>query len=108
MDGQKIPNGASITWNGATAHEAAVYYDSNLGGQYQGPWSIFQLAKLGQPTKSPTGVRLDFPIITTFAGQKVDPNAPAKVVSFELTGPGAELFLPGYFTGLSCVSTVVK
>ena len=108
LDGQKIPNGASITWNGATAHEAAVYYDSNLGGQYQGPWSIFQLAKLGQPTKSPTGVRLDFPIITTFAGQKVDPNAPAKVVSFELTGPGAELFLPGYFTGLSCVSTVVK
>jgi type VI secretion system protein ImpL len=108
LDGQKIPNGVSITWNGATAHEAAVYYDSNLGGQYQGPWSIFQLAKVGQPTKSPTGVRLDFPIVTTFAGQKIDPAAPAKVVSFELTGPGAELFLPGYFAGLSCVSTVVK
>jgi type VI secretion system protein ImpL len=108
LDGQKIPNGVSITWNGTTAHEAAVYYDSNLGGQYQGTWSIFQLAKVGQPTKSPTGVRLDFPIVTTFAGQKVDQSAPAKVVSFDITGPGAELFLPGYFGGLSCVSTVVK
>jgi type VI secretion system protein ImpL len=108
VDGQKIPNGSSYTWNGATAHEATVVYDQSQGGEFQGTWALFQLAKAGQPTKSPGGVRLDFPIVTTFAGQKVDPNAPAKVVSFELTGPGAELFLPGYFTGLSCVSTVVK
>jgi type VI secretion system protein ImpL len=108
VDGQKIPNGASYTWNGASAHEAAVYYDSTLGGQSQGTWSLFQLTKAGQPTKSPAGVRLDFPIVTTFAGQKVDQTAPAKVVSFELTGPGAELFLPGYFSGLTCVSPVVK
>jgi hypothetical protein len=67
------------------------------------------LAKVGQPTKSPAGVRLDFPIVTTFAGQKVDQSGtPTKVVSFEITGPGAELFLPGYFTGLTCVSPVVK
>ena len=109
VEGQKIPNGASFTWNGASAHQATVVYDTSQGGEFQGTWALFQLAKVGQPTKSPAGVRLDFPIVTTFAGQKVDQSgAPAKVVSFELSGPGAELFLPGYFTGLSCVSPVVK
>jgi len=108
VDGQKIANGSSFTWNGTTAHQATVFYDTSQGGEYQGTWSLFQLAKVGQPTRSPGGVRLDFPIVTTFAGQKVDQSAPNKVVSFELTGPGAELLLPGYFSGLSCVSTVVK
>jgi type VI secretion system protein ImpL len=109
VDGQKIPNGSSFTWNGTTAHQATVVYDASQGGEFQGTWSIFQLAKVGQPTKSPTGVRLDFPIVTTFAGQTVDQSgAPSKVVSFEITGPGAELLLPGYFSGLTCVSPVVK
>jgi type VI secretion system protein ImpL len=109
VDGQKIPNGASYTWNGMTAHQATVVYDASQGGEFQGTWSLFQLAKVGQPTKSPTGVRLDFPIVTTFAGQKVDQTGtPAKVVSFELTGPGAELLLPGYFSGLTCAAPVVK
>ena len=108
VDGQKIANGSSFTWNGANAHQATVVYDTSQGGEFQGTWSLFQLAKVGQPTRSPGGVRLDFPIVTTFAGQKVDPNAPNKVVSFELTGPGAELLLPGYFSGLTCVSQVVK
>ena len=109
VDGQKIPNGSAFTWNGVSAHEATVFYDASQGGDFQGTWSLFQLAKVGQPTKSPAGVRLDFPIVTTFAGQKVDQSgAPTKVVSFEITGPGAELFLPGYFTGLTCVSPVVK
>jgi type VI secretion system protein ImpL len=108
VDGQKIPNGSSYTWNGATAREATVFYDASQGRDYQGTWAIFELVKIGQPAKSPAGVRVNFPIITTFAGEKVDPNAPTTVVNFELTGPGAELFLPGYFSGLSCVPTVVK
>ena len=109
VDGQKIPNGSSYTWNGLTAHQATVVYDQSQGGDFQGTWAIFQLAKVGQPTKSPTGVHLDFPIVTTFAGQKVDQSgSTGKVVSFDVTGPGAELFLPGYVSGLSCVSTVVK
>ncbi|HEX4320618.1 MAG TPA: ImcF-related family protein [Acidobacteriaceae bacterium] len=108
VDGQKIPNGSSYTWNSVTAHQATVFYDQSQGGEFQGTWALFQLAKVGQPTKSPAGVHLDFPIVTTFAGQKVDPSSAGKVVSFEITGPGAELFLPGYVSGLSCVSTVVK
>jgi hypothetical protein len=30
------------------------------------------------------------------------------MVSFEITGPGAELLDPNFLSGLSCVSTVVK
>jgi len=106
-DGQKIANGSSYTWNGATAHQATVIYDSSQGGEFQGTWALFQLAKLGNPTHTPGGVRLDFPLVTTFAGQN-QAGAPSKIVSFELSGSGADLLVPGYFSGLGCVAPVVK
>jgi hypothetical protein len=44
---------------------------------------------------------------TSIAGHTID-QSNAKVVGFEVTGPGAELLPPDSFSGLACVSTVVK
>ncbi len=107
VDGQKLANGTAFSWNGATTHQATVAADSTQGDGFQGTWALFLLAKAGNATRTPTGVRLDFPLVTMFAGQN-QTGAPSKVVSFELSGPGAELLVPGYFSGLSCGGPVVK
>jgi len=52
---------------------------------------------------------LNFPLqtSTSIAGHTIDQSS-GKVVSFDLSGPGAELLPPDAFSGLTCVSTVVK
>jgi type VI protein secretion system component VasK len=114
VDGQRIPTGGSsnqFTWNGASAHNAYVVYDSNEGLQNQGTWALFQLVRNPKAVIAHTGstIRLSFPLqtSTTFAGQTID-QSNGKVVSFEISGPGAELLPPDVFSGLTCVSTVVK
>ena len=50
VDGQRIPAGATaqqFTWNGATAHQASLAYNSAEALQFQGPWALFQLVADG-------------------------------------------------------------
>jgi hypothetical protein len=72
-------------------------------------WSLFQLARTAQITRSGSAVRLNFPLqtSTSIAGHTID-QSNGKVVSFDLSGPGAELLPADSFSGLTCVSTVVK
>jgi type VI secretion system protein ImpL len=112
VDGQRIPTGGSsqqFNWNGAGAHNASLVYDSNEVLPFQGPWSIFQLVRTAQISHSGSSVRLNFPLqtSTSIAGHTIDQSS-GKVVSFDLSGPGAELLPPDAFSGLTCVSTVVK
>ena len=114
VDGQRIPAGGTsqvFKWNGADAHQASLIYDGNEVLQFQGPWALFQLARAAQITHSEGGLHLNFPIetSTTVAGHRIDQSAAnTKVVSFEISGPGADLLAPDSFSGLGCVSTVVK
>jgi len=112
VDGQRIPSGSTsqqFKWSGADAHQAALVYDSNEALQFQGTWALFQLVHSGQVVGSASGLRVNFPIETSVAGHRVDqPGGPSKEVSFEITGPGAEFLSLGGFSGLACVSPVVK
>jgi type VI protein secretion system component VasK len=112
VDGQRIPTGGSsqqFNWNGASAHNASLVYDSNEVLPFQGTWGLFQLVRTAQITRSGSAVRLNFPLqtSTSIAGHTID-QSNGKVVSFDLSGPGVELLPPDAFSGLACVSTVVK
>jgi type VI secretion system protein ImpL len=107
LDKQKILTGTTpqqFTWNGTNAREAYVVYDDKTSQTFDGTWALFQLVQMAQRTRiSPGTYRLDFPIESTFAGRKTG----ASKVTFELSGPGAELLVGDAFTGLSCVRPVV-
>ncbi|MDR3773072.1 MAG: ImcF-related family protein [Terracidiphilus sp.] len=108
VDGQRIPSGSTTQqykWSGADARQASLVTD--IGEvPYQGTWALFQLVhKAQQITRTEGKLHLDYSLETTLAGQRVNQG---KMVSFEVTGPGAELLDPNYLSGLSCVSTVVK
>jgi type VI secretion system protein ImpL len=114
VDGQRIPNG-SITqqfhWNGDTAQKASVVYDGKEIPPFQGPWALFQLVHQAKVTRNAAGYQLDYPIntATTFAGQTINQSsASQQKVSFELSGPGADVLMSDYFSGLGCALPVVK
>jgi type VI secretion system protein ImpL len=112
VDGQRIPTGGAsqqFKWSGPDAHQSSLVYDSNEVLPMSGTWSLFQLARSAQITHSGAAVRLSFALqtSTSIAGHTID-QSNGKVVGFEVTGPGAELLPPDSFSGLACVSTVVK
>ncbi len=107
VDGQRIPSGATtqqFKWSGPDARQASLVTDSGEV-PYQGTWALFQLVRRAQISHPEGKLRLDYSLETTLAGQKINQG---KMVSFEVTGPGAELLDPNFVSGLSCVSTVVK
>lgn len=111
VDGQRIPNGSisqQFHWSGDTAQKASLIYDGNEVIPLTGTWSLFQLVRTAQITRSSAGYRLDYPIDTTVAGHKIGQSGPSKTVSFELSGPGAEILMSDYFSGLGCPGPVVK
>jgi len=107
VDGQRIPAGSTTQqykWSGADAHQASLVTD--IGEiPYQGPWALFQLVHKAQSTHPEGKLHLDYSLETTLAGQKVNQG---KTVSFDVTGPGAELLDPNFASSLSCVTPVVK
>ena len=114
VDGQRIPAGSAtqqFKWTGAEAQKASLVYDSNEVLPFQGTWSLFQLVRTAQVTRTAAGYRLDYPIntATTVAGHAITGSSGAvKTASFELSGPGAEILVPEYFSGLQCALPVVK
>ena len=113
VDGQRISSsaGSQFTWNGKTAQSTSLLYDNNEAFSYQGTWSLFQMIRTAQITRSGAGYKLDYPIntSTTIAGHKVGGSGgAAKIVSFELSGPGADLLVGDGFGGLTCVKPLAK
>jgi hypothetical protein len=116
VDGQRIPSGSTtqqFRWSGADAQRASLVYDNNEVLASQGTWSLFQLVHTAQIMRSAGGFRLDYPIntatTTTVAGHAVSGSGGAvKTASFEISGPGAEILMPDYFSGLQCVLPVVR
>lgn len=114
VDGQRIPNGSTtqqFKWSGADAQKASLLYDSNEVLPFQGTWSLFQLVRIAQISRTAGGYRLDYPIntATTVAGHTINNSGGAvKTASFELSGPGADILVPEFFSGLQCALPVVK
>jgi type VI secretion system protein ImpL len=114
VDGQRIPTGSTsqqFKWSGPDARQASLVYDANEVLPSQGTWALFQLARTAQITHTGATIHLNFPLetSTTIAGHTVgQASATQKVVSFEISGAGADLLPPDAFSGLTCVSTVVK
>ena len=114
VDGQRIPNGSisqQFHWSGDISQKASLIYDGNEVIPLTGTWSLFQLVRTAQITHSGAGYKLDYPIdtSTTVAGHKIGQSGgPTKTVSFELSGPGAEILMSDYFSGLGCPGPVVK
>ena len=100
-----------FTWDGSAAQKASLSYDGIATPvDFSGPWAVFQLVRAAQITKIPEGYRLDYPIntSTSIAGRTISPaGGSTKMVSFELSGPGAAMLVGDEFSGLTC-ATVVK
>ncbi len=113
VDGQRA-SGSNIQqykWSGAEAQRASLVYDNNEPLVYQGTWSLFQLVRTAQITRTAGGYRLDYIIntATTVAGHTVGGSSGGtKTATFELSGPGADLLVSEGLSGLNCVAPVVK
>jgi type VI secretion system protein ImpL len=110
VDGQRIPAGAvtqQFKWNGATAHQASLAYNTSEALQFQGTWSLFQLVSTAHITRTATGIQLEFPIEVSGRPSFLPDGTPV-VVRFELTGPGAQALVPGALSGLPCVTNPLK
>ncbi len=113
VDGQRISQGSTsreFKWNAATAQQASLEVDSSEVAPYQGTYALFQLVHTGtRISRTSGGYRIDFPIDVTFAGRKASGSGGTpKMASFELSGPGAEVLMPEFFSGLGCALPVVK
>jgi type VI secretion system protein ImpL len=112
VDGQKIASGASsqqFVWNARNAQSTSLVYDNTEAFAFQGPWSLFEMIRTAQASRSGSGYKLEYPINTntTVAGHKVGGGA-SKVATFELSGPGTDLLVGDGLSGLGCVKPVVK
>ena len=110
VDGQRIPAGAAsqqFTWNGATAHQASLAYNSAEALQFQGPWALFQLVATAQVTRVGATLQLEFPLEVSGRQLRL-PDGTPEVVRFEISGPGALVLAPMGLYGGSCVSPVTK
>ncbi|HTJ31318.1 MAG TPA: ImcF-related family protein [Acidobacteriaceae bacterium] len=115
IDGKSIANGSisqTFHWDAATAQQAGVIAGSNHA-EFQGTWAVFKLIHAASKiTKIPTGYQLDYPLNsnnnTTFAGQSSGQSASTASVSFELSGPGADILVSDYFSGLTCPGPMLR
>ena len=112
VDGQRMAPGSNtqqFTWTGATAQSASLIYDGTPVLPYQGTWSLFQLVRTAQITRTAGGYRLDYVIntATTIQGHNAGPGGATKTATFELSGPGADFLAGEGLAGLSCVQPVI-
>ena len=109
VDGQRTSGSSpqQFTWTGSTAQKASLLYENNEV-PFQGTWSAFQLVRAAtQITRTSGGFRLEYPLnnATTFAGRQIVGSG--KMVTFELTGPGAEFLAGDGLSGLTCAAPVI-
>ncbi len=112
VDGQRMQPGANsqqFNWNAATAQSASLIYDGTPALPLQGTWSLFQLVRTAQITRTAGGYRLDYIIntATTIQGHTAGAGGPTKTATFELSGPGADFLAGDGLAGLSCVQPVI-
>jgi type VI secretion system protein ImpL len=114
MDGQKMAQGSNtqtFTWNGATAQNASLLVDGLNALPSQGTWSVFQLVRSAQTTRTAGGYRLDYVInnAITVQGRSATGTAGGqRMATFELSGPAADFLVGEGFGGSACVTPLAK
>jgi type VI secretion system protein ImpL len=105
IDGQRTSGTAEqkFTWMAITAQSASISSES-IEAPFQGSWAAFQLVRRAKHiTSTGGGYRLEYSFDINLAGV----NATTKPVTFELQGPGAEIFAGEALSGLGCVQPVI-
>lgn len=108
IDGQTLNVSSAskqFTWNSQTAHQAQLSAN-NLPLQMQGTWAIFELVNKAHVLRGPGGAQLTFPL--EVSGTPINFEGTPLVVQFELSGPGADVLIPGSLSGLHCVPEVAR
>jgi type VI secretion system protein ImpL len=98
-----------FTWSLATAQQAqltANYSSGTLPLQFTGPWALFRLVNKGRLEPGGAGVRLAYPL--EIAGTPIVVEGTPLVERMDLSGPNANLLMPGALSDMHCVSNVAK
>jgi hypothetical protein len=66
------------------------------------------LVRTAQITKTAGGYRLDYILKTVIQGHTTGQSGPQKMITFELSGPGADFLAGESFGGAACVSPLPK
>jgi type VI secretion system protein ImpL len=106
VDSQKMTGAdgsKQFTWAAQTAQQAQLSANG-LPLQFQGTWSLFELLNKARVAHAGSN-QLEFPLEVANTPVKAPDGTPL-VVRFELSGPGAEVLLPGALSGVRCVSEV--
>lgn len=97
-----------FTWSPQTSQQVQLNETLATGSlpplQFTGPWALLHLIAKGKPVQTGNAVRLDYPLEQ--AGSPLLVNGTPVIVHLEISGPGANLLLPGGISGMRCVSTV--
>jgi type VI protein secretion system component VasK len=114
MDGQRMAPGSNtqtFTWTGAAAQNASLLVDNLQALPSQGTWSVFQLVRSAQITRTAGGYRLDYVInnaITVQGRSASGTGGATRMATFELSGPGADFLAGEGFGGAACVLPLPK
>ncbi|HEY1766933.1 MAG TPA: ImcF-related family protein [Terracidiphilus sp.] len=110
LDAQNL-SGSDVSkqffWSPASSQRAeltANYGAGSLPLQFTGTWALFHLLAKGHIDQGGATERLSFPL--EFANTPIMVAGTPLVVHLELSGPNANLLVPGGLSGMRCVSTV--
>jgi type VI secretion system protein ImpL len=96
-----------FTWSAQSAQQAqlsATYGNAPLPlAQSSGTWALFRVLSKGQPENS---LKLAYPVGLLNASTTVTSTTP--MVHLELSGPGANLLMPGGLSNLRCVTKATQ
>ncbi len=111
IDGQRLSgSGVSkqFTWSLGTSSQAELIANYGTGTlpllQFNGPWAVFHLMDKGRLVSSGTGEELAYPL--EISNTPIVVNGVPLVVHLELSGPDANLLVPGGLSGMQCVATI--
>ena len=97
-----------FTWSLASSQQAQLIASYGSGTlpllQFNGPWAVFHLLGKGRLEQSGATERLAYPLEISNTPIVVD-GVPL-IVHLELSGPNANLLVPGGLSGMRCVSTI--
>ena len=109
IDNQALTNteGAKqFTWSAATAQSASLTANSLPVG-FDGPWAIFLLFEKAHIQRTGAAYEVSFPLQVANTPVKAPDGTPV-VARYELSGPGADVLVPGSWSGNRCVSEVAR
>lgn len=98
-----------FTWSPQTSQQAQLSVTYATGTlplyQFTGPWALLHLIGQAHVDQPGNPARLSYPVLVS--NSPIVINGTPLIAHLEISGPNAGLLLPGGFSGLHCVSTVV-